>query len=519
MCMIKFKQKMMVLLSSIFCLCFFNFAKAQDPAQLSSMQTTLQTYTASLEQIDNYLEKGNISQERVNLFEKQLKQLQSEVTEIKKYATQNLNQQEALMEVLGPAPTKDEAPEDDVTKAKRTAIQDEVTKFQGMVKLTESLLFEIKKHQDDLVALSLTNKAKGLLARQEPLYDSQVLTYAWKDKVLAKQAITQAYAKAGLTLANTNFKINYGLILFYGFLAFYLAIPFAFILYKKYGQRRKDAQPGTFRKIFTGVIQLLCFAVLPIFSIGLLLVLLKISAVVPTAIWSLMLTSFLPISMFVFSCVIAHIIFPLHKPSWLILPLTFANARRVKSIFILFMFLVVVNWYCAKLFGMGLLSVDFYFVIDFVLRLFACLVGLSLINKNNWTIAVDGSQQISRIQQHWLASVVKYLAMMIFISNPILIFFGFLQLANSLFLSFIEIILLVIFLLSAHFILGELLGRFFFGKEDLTCCNLQGSNTALFSHATKLPHQSRFFFQGLPTKLLTHRSLTIKTGCKNSCVC
>ena len=51
-----------------------------------------------------------------------------------------------------------------------------------------------------------------------------------------------------------------------------------------------------------------------------------------------------------------------------------------------------------------------------------------------------------------------------------------------------------------------------FGKAGSTCCNLQGSNTAWFSSAAKLPHQSRFFFQGLPTKLLTHRSLTIKTG-------
>jgi len=459
------KQNIRFFLSVIFMFIVSSgFALTADKSD--EFKQILTGYTTSISQIDNYLDKGIISQERIDLFNQKLKTIKTKIHKVRAEAQDILTQQEALLSVLGPAPKKDEAPEDPATKSKRDEIQETVITYQGIVKLADSLLFQIKKAQDTLAKISLRNKAKGLFIKQEPLYDLQVWAFAWSDKNLAIQSFIEAYKKEFSDLVNGE-KIKYPWVLIYYFvLAFYFIFPLSAFLFRHYGIRRKDAMPGAFRKVFTGIIQLLTKAILPLISVWLLAVSLWVTDNINSETWLLLNATFITVSIVIISYFVATITLSTTKPNWMILPLRLKSALSLKHNFFIFMFLVALNWYVTHLFSLGIFNIDFYLVLDFILRLVACISGLMLLRHKNWNIDADKLTD-EFVYANWIKTIIKYLSTIVFITNPIFIFFGYLQLANSIFLSFIQVLLLIIFLFSAHYIAKELLGRAFFGKDKI----------------------------------------------------
>jgi len=455
---------LLILVVGLFCLPAYSQTETEK-ANTETVHQQLQEYTAQLENISNQLEKEVISQERVDLYEKQLKRIQPKVTQIKIEANKNLQQQEDLLTVLGPAPEKNEPAEEQKAKAKREQIIEQITIYKGTLKLAESLLFEIKAIQDKLVGISLENKAKGLLARQEPLYDWQVWIFAWNDKKIATDTYLMDYKSLISDIVDFTPEQYGGVLLFYILLAIYISLPVGFFMYKKYGIRRKDAMPGTFRKLFTGVIQLISKAILPLVAVWIVISALKICGIINETSATLLVITFITINVIVLSHFIATITLPLRKPNWNIFALESVSAHRVVHRFCILMILVALNWYIVELFSVGVFSIDFYLALAFILRIAVCISGLMLLSKRNWVIEQENVEDIDRIHQHWVIYGIKILSVSVFLTNPIFILFGYLQLANAIFLSFIEIVLLILGLLAGHFVLKELLHRLFVGKQ------------------------------------------------------
>ena len=442
---------------------------------ITQTQRQLEGYTAELDQINLQLAKDVISQERVDIYDNKLKRILSEVAQIKSSASKELQQQEALLEVLGPAPKGSEPAEDEIAKQKREQTRDKITFYSGTTKLTDSLLFEIKTIQGQLVAISLENKAKGLLMKQEPLYDWEVWSFAWNDTQIATANFMGAYYALLMDITDFRPQQYGGVLLFYFVLAFYIGIPISYLLLKQYGLRRKDALPGTFRKLFTGVAQLFAKAILPLAAIWIAIEALNICNVISPQSLNLLVTTFIAINIILLSHFITTIALPLQKPSWAIFPLEYMSVKNINHGFCIFMILIALNWYIAELFEMGLFSIDFYLVIAFLLRVAVCFSGLMLLRRKNWVEKQDQNESSQPIRHHWVANGIKVFSTIVFVTNPFFILFGYLQLANAVFLISVEIILLILGLLASHHILKELLHRFFIGKkeEQDTSANVQ----------------------------------------------
>lgn len=392
---------------------------------------------------DRFLSDVRLSQYRDNA-RQILEQLRVDTEEI---ATK-LDSQKELVDSFGPPPAEGQPAEDaELTKER----QDAAALYAAYVTAQQRNKTLIERSQDLLSKIADTRlqmKAKGLVQRSVPLYNFTVIKNAVSEVPVTVMDLLTAIAAvvAGFTsalLAGSGVE----LLLITVALMVVVCLPLRSYIVKAWGIKPKQLHVTMLTKAEALVTYILASGVLP--AAALYLVVYSITQMdFLTVVQSQALQSFaVAIGGLLIAYSFWHALLPAAAADWRIFPLYDSVVTKLRRHLYVLSLLVSIVWLFNAWVSVVAMSPDFVQMVRFVLRTIVCVFLFPMLRGSYWLPVGEAE----RIELKAWVRFVMWAAALIVLTNPLLIFIGFVTLANVLFANFL---LTTVLFIAMYIVLG-----------------------------------------------------------------
>ncbi len=433
-------------------------------ASISSQQD-LDAQSLQLIALGNQLANPKLDEETLITLQDSVENLMASVQEIQQKAQKDVNQQNALLTALGPITAAGAAPEDPATAAKRQQLTATLAAYNEEINQANAIISHAHSLFKTITQRRLQNKAKNLMQRSYPLYHSRiwqtgldnsddVAGQAWRNMVIMIKSSAQA-------LENSTIGLYVSLTVA---IATVLGSVLGWTIYRRYGRRFVTATPTLFRKIMTAAANTLAKGIIPtatfLFIVYELNVLHVFNALQKETLTNIIITLG---GIRIARVLIQNILAP-SMPNWRLLNVQDESARLLARQLLLFTILASFNWFISTIDERLPLTV--LLPCEFILRVSACMTGLIMLRKHYWQStktepsAIEGAPSTTRSAQFIFIHYLRIAAIVVFITNPILMLYGYIVLANALFISFLQTVAIVAVVLGLHIVAYQLVGKY-----------------------------------------------------------
>lgn len=430
--------------------------------QLDKNAIHLQTITSQVQQ-ENNTEKllSSLQQEVADIIVK-IQLTQSDVE--KKIANTN-----DLINTLGPAPKNKEAVENEITATKRTELTKQLALYEGQMQQASMLSTQANSLYKSIVQQRLAQKAKGLMYRTLPLYSPLIWVQGWNKTDYAfsytKQNILTMFKNSIVALDNKTMIITFSALLLGIILTTFVL---GWLLVQRFGRRYITASPNFFLRTTTTLANLIAKALLPMIALLVSIGCFEYFNIINEQQAAMLIHLALTLSAIIFTYFAVNLILAPKLSAWRILTLPDKKAILLARQLFIFITLIILNWSIST--AKINLPADFLIPCLFLLRAAACLSGLILLKTRYWSDELLAQQKdtpsSSLTAQLIFLRWVRVTSFVIFISNPVIMLFGYVRLANFMFISFMQTLALVVLLLGLHIASHQILGKLLHIKSE-----------------------------------------------------
>jgi small-conductance mechanosensitive channel len=479
-------------------------------AQTAATQQVLDKESKQLIAMSNKLEQTRLSDSTLVDLQATIEALLTEALTIQDEALKKANQLNTLITALGPAPKENEPAEDAATAAKREQLNDQLAIYNGQAKQASAIISQAHTLINTITQHRLQNKAKNLLQRSSPLYHSLV----WQDGIAnSDDAVRQTWQNIHGMFNESIEVLKSSSVAWLTGLSFIVIALFSLLISwlttRHFGQRHIIAAPTIFRKVMTLAAETFAKGLFPLAGAILFFYIAKQLLVINILQFHMFTHTLLAVfSIWIAWILIQGILAP-NLPAWRLIGLQDASARLLSKQLFIFTILVTLNWYVHV--AADKLPTAFLNPCEFILRIAVCISGLLLLRKHYWHITgaeafTEDAPGTTKSAHFIFINFLRIAAIAIFISNPIFMLFGYIQLANAFFINFIQTALIIAVLLSLHILFYETLSNYMgVGKETIVdkTLNLGASSRRILHYWLIVCIDLIFFIVGTAGILLT----------------
>lgn len=484
---------------------------------LITAQEQLNISTEQLSAISEALTEPNIQEGTLQLMQEQVESVLTNSQEIQRASDKKANEINSLISALGAAPKPDDPPEDPVTAEKRKELTTTKAFYRGQAKQAYAVISQAMSISNALAQKRLENKAKGLMQRTVPLYSPTI----WKrgmsqsDTAMLKASNNtfKMFKKSLQALKTPSIALLFGSSTFFIIL---LSYAIYWVISRHIGQRFITAKPSLVRKIITTTGVLFANGIIPICAILLIVLSAQKYGIIFEGQWYILNSFCFMLGGGWITYLLVQTILSPHLPYWRILKIQDKSARLLARQLYFFTSLALLNWFISTI--SESIPMDFLIPCELLLRTLACISGLVLLKKHYWlnelpvvqteatTDAIRNVPGTTRNAQRAFIHYLRITSVTIFVTNPLFMLFGYIVLANFLFISFIKTVAIVAVLLGLHIVCYEVLGKFIGVKTDKIlddALNLSERSQNILHYWVIVTIDLCFFFAGAIAILLT----------------
>ncbi|MHA7840319.1 MAG: mechanosensitive ion channel family protein [Gammaproteobacteria bacterium] len=463
-------------------------ATTVSPQEMPS-QTTVDDLSNSLNTIAQQLQQvAALDMKALNALQNNLEKTMSQIKTVEKLAQTVSESYGAQLKALGAAPKKGAPPEDSHTAERRKALESAFAQYAGLASQAKASYVRAESLLRTLTEVRFTIRNRHLFKRGEPVFSLAV----WANATHQLMHVMDATAQSIDYIASQFFKAmshwpHLIVFLFVSLSSFVLMGPVARRLQKKYGERHPHVVPSLFRRLFTAFITMITHGILPLSSLLLLVFTLHTMDVFTSVQYTTIVQGVLVMGFLLVVLSLIHLLLSAKKPSWRVFDLSNASARALDRRVAPFSFFIALNAYMAFLVRQHLLGHELYTVILLFLRTTTCGLGLLLMQPHCWlprekTALINARSHVHPQMHQWFLKILYVIAMVVFITNPFMVLFGYSALSDALFSAFIRTGAIILLAFTLHLYMRESFARLL---------GVKGKKEGWFSEQLGLSESSR----------------------------